>query len=129
MPFSPLFWRGKKHMLLSLEELRALPDQESRKPCVYFLWLDQELMYIGSTPSPNRRMCQHWQNLRYGGRRFGDNGGNMRVIPFNRATFLETTQDRMRELESSYQDAYPTPYNWHGVAHALMPPEPQEASK
>lgn len=67
--------------LLTLEQLRALPNDcmAVKDPVIYFLWRDDELLYIGATQESDVRIARHIR----------DRNSRRRPIMFNRYTFLE----------------------------------------
>lgn len=90
--------------LLDLEALRKLPSDvmEVDEICVYFLWKDDELLYVGATTQACERIKRHIRDRNY---RAVD-------MPFNRYTFLETLDRRqLWEIEVAYQRKYDPPYN------------------
>lgn len=90
--------------LLDIDALRKLPSDvmEVEQICVYFLWKDDELLYIGATTQACDRIARHIRDRNY---RAVD-------MPFNRYTFLETPdRRRLWELEIAYQRKYDPPHN------------------
>lgn len=90
--------------LLDLDALRKLPSDEMEvdEVCVYFLWKDDELLYIGATIHACERIARHIRDRNY---RAVD-------MPFNRYTFLETPDRKLLwELENAYQCKYDPPHN------------------
>lgn len=97
--------------ILSLEELRALPDdcETVASTCLYFLWSAEnglDLLYVGGTTQPCDRIARHIRDRNYKSAQSG------RPIPFKRYTFLEIP-DRFElwRLEEVYQKRYDPPYN------------------
>ncbi len=85
--------------LLSLEELRALAREAPFRQGagVYFLWGDDELLYVGSSIQFDDRIWMH----RYEGR-----------IPFEFATFIVCPDEYVREyIETAYIRAFKPLYN------------------
>lgn len=94
--------------LLTLEELRKLPDDVMAvdEQCVYFLWKDDELLYVGASTQVSHRISRHVRDRRF---RCGSNGVH---IDFNRYTFLVVPDRRdLWPLESAYQQHYDPPCN------------------
>lgn len=94
--------------LLDLETLRALPSDvmEVADPCIYFLWQDDELLYVGGTTQSCDRIARHIRDRNY------KNAQSGRPIPFNRYTFLEVAERHaLWKLETEYQRFYEPPYN------------------
>lgn len=94
--------------LLSLEALRALPTDcvAVEDPCVYFLWAEDELLYIGGTTQSCDRLARHIRDRNYRNCQRG------LLIPFKQYTFLEVpTRVEMWKLELEYIRHYDPPYN------------------
>lgn len=94
--------------LLDLEALRALPGDpmEIDDPCIYFLWLGADLLYVGATTQACDRIARH---IRDRNRRSAQSGS---PVPFDRYTFLVVPDRRqLWEIESAYQHFYDPPYN------------------
>lgn len=84
--------------ILPIESLRQLPrDIPTRQGGgIYFLWLQDELHYIGQTKWFGERIGTH----EYQGR-----------IPFDRCTFIVCGEFHRLNLETAYIRAYEPPYN------------------
>lgn len=81
--------------LKSILELRSLPEGVDGC-CVYFLWRDADLLYVGASNVTAWRVRTHtWAA----------------VISFERATMLETEPIILRRLERSYIKAYKPRFN------------------
>jgi hypothetical protein len=106
--------------LLSLDELRELPDASDGYAGVYFLWLGSDLQYIGQSRHIANRLNQHEWNRLYGAMR----GRSVPQINFDRATmiqlddrpYMESDEERalyklLIETEGAYVNAYRTPFN------------------
>lgn len=68
--------------VLPLEELRQLPDAEDYDSGLYFLWVGDELRYVGKSENLKDRMQRRFQTNRTKG------GVKNRPIPFDRYTCL-----------------------------------------
>jgi len=94
--------------ILDLEALRNLQSDvmEVKDPCLYFLWKNDELLYIGGTTQSCDRIKRHIRDRNY------KSAINGRPVPFNCYTFLEV-HDRFElwKLEEQYQKHYDPPYN------------------
>lgn len=103
--------------LLSLDELRLLPDDQGQDwgnggPCVYFLWDGHgELLYIGATTQRGTRIPRHYRESRH---RWSSSGIEL-PIPLKRTTFLDCERKNMWDLEYAYQTQYQAPYNVPGL--------------
>src|SRR6185312_428970 len=103
--------------LLSISALRELPEAEEFDGGVYFLWLADQLQYIGkATHILERLNYQHMVN-RY--HKFQQSRSAVH-IPHDRHTALVLERGRIRsdhidfrlqQVERRYIDAYPTPFN------------------
>lgn len=84
--------------ILAIEELRTLSrDIPYRYGGVYFLWRDEELLYIGQTFLFGQRIGKHEFDAR---------------IPFTRCTFIVCADKYLRvDLEAAYIRAHRPPYN------------------
>lgn len=103
--------------VLSLDELRALPEADEYDAGVYFLWLGDELQYIGKSSHILERLAKQGYVNKYAP---FQNGKSQVAIPHDRHTCLvlekgfvrsERTRGQMQELERLYIGTYPTPYN------------------
>jgi excinuclease UvrABC nuclease subunit len=85
--------------ILPIEQLRALPECGRNDAGVYFLWRDDELLYIGRSKNIHNRLLRHPRG----------------VIPFTRHTVLsidyETLGWRIGLDEAAYIAHYSPPYN------------------
>jgi hypothetical protein len=102
--------------LLTLEELRALPEAHGFDGGIYFLWADDFLQYVGMSSHVRQRMVYHAWAI---------NGAPIRKnkcypVRHDRHTclVLETGRikepealDRFRSLEAEYIKEYMPPYN------------------
>lgn len=94
--------------LLDLEALRKLPDDAMAADDIslYFLWKDDELLYVGASTQVADRVARHVRDRRYRSAQSGV------FIDFNRATFLAVPDRReLWPLESAYQHQYDPPCN------------------
>lgn len=91
----------------TLDELRKLP-REVAGYAVYFLWWDDELMYVGSTKNVNQRL--HWHHCAWRYR----NPSYWVHVRHNRATSLASTKEECQELEYQYIGTYCPPFNING---------------
>lgn len=84
--------------LLSIDELRALPRRITyRAGGVYFLWRDDELLYIGRTFLFGQRIGMHEFKAQ---------------IPFDSCSVIVCAEPLSREdLEQAYIRAFTPPYN------------------
>lgn len=95
--------------LLSLEELRCLPEAEEFDGGIYFLWLNEELVYIGKSKDISDRIVRQVQFNRHQGLLAGKSAH----IPFDRHTALVLERGPIREhagrmdgLLQNYERAY-----------------------
>jgi hypothetical protein len=100
--------------ILPLEDLRKLPECKDYDAGVYFLWLKDELQYIGKSTQICYRLQLQEQANRHGG---------IKRIPFDRHTCIVVESDRIRSgrldeklqpLERAYIAHYQPPYNFIG---------------
>lgn len=103
--------------LLSLDELRALPEAQEYDGGVYFLWQDDQLQYVGKSSHVLERLAKQGYVNKYAP---FQNGKSQIAIPFDRHTciVLETgfvkqpgTPQMLRDYERLYIGTYETPYN------------------
>ena len=103
--------------LLSMAELRLLPEAEEYDSGVYFLWLENELPYIGRSHHVLERLTHQRTVNRYAP---FQNGRAQIHIPFDRHTCIvlekgfvrqPQTGAKLRDYERLYVGSYPTPYN------------------
>lgn len=102
--------------LLSLDELRRLPEAGPLDAGVYFLWVGDELQYIGKSTQVAYRMIRHIGIKRYMAvRRVKD-----KEVPWDRHTCLvldngieitEKLRSDLLNVEREYIAAYQPPYN------------------
>lgn len=107
--------------LLTLDDLRRLPDASEGRSGVYFLWLGEDLQYIGQSMVIGTRIGQHQQNYLYGPlrstpvTRIKFDSGTM--IELSTLRYFEEMEDlrKLRKLiletEVAYVNAYRTPFN------------------
>lgn len=89
----PVRWPAPAYAALSIEELRALPEVgKAAKVCgVYFLWMGDELAYIGSSANVRSRVGGHCSDPK---------------TRFNRATYLAVEWPWQFAIEAIYIRAY-----------------------
>lgn len=107
--------------ILTLNELRSLPNAESGCSGVYFLWLGDALQYIGQSMVIGTRIGQHYQNYRYGWTRSRPvaqiNFDHQTMIELDTRNYFEDDEElkrlrkEMLETEAIYVNAYRTPFN------------------
>lgn len=105
--------------ILPLVELRKLPECSDFDAGIYFLWLKDELQYIGkSTQICYRLQLQQQCNI-YGATR----AHKMKQVPFDRHTCIvvesqrirsEGLEDKLKPLERAYIAHYQPPFNFLG---------------
>lgn len=107
----------ERYPLLSMDELRGLPEAEEYDAGVYFLWQDDELQYIGRSHHILERLTHQKTVNRYAP---FQNGRAQIYIPFDRHTCIvlekgfvrqPRTPAILRDYERLYIGTYPTPYN------------------
>lgn len=85
--------------ILPIEQLRMLPECGRRDAGIYFLWRDDELLYIGRAKNIHNRLLRHPKG----------------VIPFKRHTFLSIDYEadgwRHGPIEAAYIAHYSPPFN------------------
>jgi hypothetical protein len=100
--------------ILPLEDLRALPEAGDFDAGVYFLWLRDDLQYIGKSRQICYRLQLQEQSNLYGG---------IKRIPFDRHTCIvveggrvrsDDLDDRLKPLERAYIAHYQPPFNFIG---------------
>lgn len=100
--------------ILSLDKLRKLPECDDFDAGVYFLWLKDDLQYIGKSTQICYRLQLQEQGNRYGG---------IKHIPFDRHTCIVVESGRLRSpglddklqpLERAYIAHYQPPFNFLG---------------
>lgn len=105
-----------RYPVLSMDELRALPAAEEYDAGVYFLWLNDELQYIGKSHHILERLDWQFTVNRY----HPLHTGRQPHIPFDRHTciVLEKGFERqprtvglLQDYERLYIGSYPTPHN------------------
>jgi excinuclease UvrABC nuclease subunit len=89
----------------TIEELRALPSDLTGSG-VYFLWLFDRLVYIGSTKNLNYRINWHFYSWKF------KSPGYTSQVPHNGHTILKCEQGEMRDIERAYIRLYRPPYNY-----------------
>lgn len=106
-----------RYPVLSLDELRQLPEAEEYDGGVYFLWLNDELQYIGKSSHVQERLAKQGYVNRYAP---FQNGKSQIPIPFDRHTCIVLekgfvkqpgTPKLLQDYERLYIGTYPTPYN------------------
>jgi hypothetical protein len=105
-----------RYPVLSLEQLRALPEAEEYDSGVYFLWLNEELQYIGKSVHIQERLTRQIME-----NRTAPLATSRQVnIPFDRHTCIvlekgfikqPATAGLLQNYERLYIGTYPTPYN------------------
>jgi hypothetical protein len=105
--------------ILSMDELRALPEPDEHDAGIYFLWKADELQYIGKSTQISHRLYLQDQANRYGHLR----ANPMKRIPYDRATALvldtgrirrDGLADDLRAYERAYIATYQPPLNHIG---------------
>jgi excinuclease UvrABC nuclease subunit len=85
--------------ILDIETLRKLPTADDDTAGVYFLWREDELLYIGCSKNIRRRLVRHKRD----------------VIPFTRHTCIaidyQTDGWMNHALEQKYIARYSPPHN------------------
>jgi len=103
--------------ILTLEELRVLPECQDYDCGIYFLWGGPELLYIGKS----RNVPDRIQRLTQAKRCSPFYQASHKAVPFDRHTVLvlanSPIRDEKMELplqlhERAYIDAYRPPYNF-----------------
>lgn len=106
--------------VLSLEELKALPEAEEYDAGIYFLWLNDELQYIGKSDHICERLAlQDYAN------KFAKLRASKwpKPIPYDRHTALvldrgmyrkDGLKDQLRDYERAYIANYTPPMNHIG---------------
>jgi hypothetical protein len=103
--------------LLSLDELRALPEAQEYDGGVYFLWQNDQLQYIGKSSHVLERLAKQGYVNKYAP---FQQGKSQIPIPFDRHTCIVLEQGfvkqpgtpaLLRDYERLYIGTYPTPYN------------------
>lgn len=106
-----------KYPVLSLDELRELPEAEEYDGGVYFLWLNDELQYIGKSYHVLERLGYQQSVNRYAP---FQNGVSQIAIPFDRHTCIvlekgfvkqPRTAGLLQDYERLYIGTYETPFN------------------
>jgi hypothetical protein len=97
--------------VLSLDEMRLLPPVGPYDAGVYFLWLQDELQYVGKSKQVSERIAQQGRALRHNALTLGRRG-----IPHDRYTALRVEDGRrlewdLRDLEQIYIATYEPPFN------------------
>lgn len=105
-------------LVLTLDELRRLPQAKPGQAGVYFLWHEDELQYVGQSIDVSARLNAHHLNRRYGTGGIRNRAAN--AIQHNSHTCLVLALDRptahlikpkLREYESLYIATYVPPKN------------------
>lgn len=95
--------------ILSLEELRALPDPQPKEGGVYFLWRENALVYVGRARSVLWRSEFFLSQARYSRVRY-----YQQAIQFDRITLLKFDDDLSKEAfhfaTKDYEHAYIAQY-------------------
>lgn len=98
--------------VLTLDQMRALPEAKPFEAGLYFLWQGDELLWIGKTNHILERINRQARNQKYDRFQVGARG-----IPFDRYTclVLEAEANRlpalMQDVERAYLATYEPPYN------------------
>ena len=97
--------------VLSLDDIRALPVCGPYEAGIYFLWLKDELQYVGKSKQVSERIAQQGRALRHNALTAGRRG-----IPHDRHTCLPVDEGtgfewRLRDLEQIYIATYLPPFN------------------
>jgi hypothetical protein len=92
--------RRNKLELKSLEEIHAAKKPIDTKAAVYFLFLVDELVYVGQSTYPARRIADHI---------------NGKVKAFTHYAVIECDQADLQRLEYLYIDKFKPRYNKMGV--------------
>jgi len=104
--------------VLSLDELRKLPDPQPLDAGIYFLWEGEELVYVGKSANLLERSArQHCVNRYASDRTYAE---RHTAIPHDRMTALVIESGRvqsprlkylLRDTEQEYIDAYQPRWN------------------
>lgn len=106
-----------RYPILSLDDLRKLPEAEEYDAGVYFLWHGDQLQYIGKSSHVLNRLVYQQQVNRYAP--FQQSRSAV-MIPHDRHTCLVLDKSRYRDphvdaklqdVERLYIGTYETPYN------------------
>jgi hypothetical protein len=92
-------WEPPAVPLLSREEIRKLPDvfgSGARRPGVYFLWLRDEILYVGSSGNVRGRVGEH---------------DTYQTVVFDLATYLAVPWPWHMAVEAVYIRALNPPKN------------------
>lgn len=95
--------------VLSLEQMRALPEPRPQEGGVYFLWLADELRYVGRSRNILFRVEIFRSYTRYGRVTYYE----MPPMPFDRITFIALeaeTKERFHFMAKDYERAYIATY-------------------
>lgn len=107
----------ERYPVLSLDEMRTLPEAEEFDAGVYFLWLADQLQYIGQSSHILERLAKQSYVNKYAP---FQNGKSQIEIPHDRHTCIvlekgvirsPQTKGKMQDVERLYIGTYPTPYN------------------
>lgn len=79
--------------LLGLDELRAQRVTQLVRSGVYFLWNEDELVYIGQSTNMYARVAEH---MRY---------GTIKGVPITSCTFIDSPYPQLLTLEQLYISA------------------------
>lgn len=106
--------------ILPIDKLRTLPECGDYDAGIYFLWLKDELQYIGKSNQICYRLQLQEQANFYGHTR----KHKMKQIPFDRHTCIaletgrihedELLPQKLQRLERAYIAHYEPPYNYLG---------------
>lgn len=103
--------------ILPLEDLRKLPEAGDCDSGVYFLWIGNELQYIGMSTNVGERLTKQMNTNKFARLRFSF---AMKQIPFERHTCLimhsgvvmpPGMRNRLIEIEHAYIEHYWPPMN------------------
>jgi len=104
--------------IMSLEQLRALPEPQEMESGIYFLWLGETLQYIGKSRDILGRQCYQQLVNRTG---VFHTSTTAKQIPYDRITakVLERgfevcpcLDGNLQAYERAYLAHYDTPYNF-----------------
>ena len=106
--------------ILSLEDMRKLPEAQEFDSGIYFLWREGELLYVGKS----RDLCDRFARQQRLNRHAPfQTSRSAKEIPSDLMTCLvvengqycsEGLDYKLRDLERAYIAAYEPPYNHHG---------------
>ena len=107
--------------ILTLDELRVLPECGDMDAGIYFLWRKDELLYIGKSRQICHRLVLHDWSRMYGHSR----AKKPKMIPYDRHTCIvvesgrwivdiDALNEKMKPIERAYIAHYQPPFNYIG---------------